>query len=63
VWTGTFADGTAASSGGSPADCEGWTGAGQGFSGTAETLGTGPVWSSAAAMACGQQAALYCFQQ
>jgi hypothetical protein len=73
VWTGTSPDGTAASSGGSPADCGGWTGVGQGFFGTATEFGPkgdGPVWSSAAAMACGQQAGgqqvtagLYCFQQ
>ena len=73
VWTGTSPDGTAASSGGSPADCGGWTGVGQGFLGTATDFGPqgdGPVWSSAAAMACGQQAGgqqatagLYCFQQ
>jgi hypothetical protein len=73
VWTGTSPDGTAASSGGSPANCGGWTGVGQGFFGTATPFGPkgdGPVWSSAAAIACAQQAGgqqvtagLYCFQQ
>lgn len=58
VWTGTNADGTAAS-----ATCGGWTGPVGGVGVVGSTGATSAEWTSRAKVACTTKARLYCFQQ